>query len=55
MTTEIEKKVEESKDGEPLTFKCKICEKSKPLDEMVVVTKFFPPVVFCRECEKKTR
>ena len=53
MTTEIEKG-EESK-AKKVTFKCKSCEKSKPLDEMVVVTRFFPLVVVCRDCEKKMR
>ncbi len=53
MTTEIEKE-EESK-GKEITFKCKFCERSKPLDEMVVVTRFFPPIVACRDCEKKMR
>ena len=53
MTAAIEK-------GEELkikkvTFKCKFCEKSKPLDEMVVLTRFFPPIVVCRDCEKKMR
>ena len=38
-----------------ITFKCKFCEMSKPLDEMVVITRFFPPVVACRDCEKKMR
>ena len=53
MTTSVEKE-EESKVKEVI-FKCKFCEKSKPLDEMVVLTRFFPPVVACRDCEKKMR
>ncbi len=36
-----------------ITFKCKFCERSKPLDEMVIITRFFPSIVLCRECEKK--
>jgi len=51
MTTEIEKE-EEAKE---ITFKCKFCEGSKPLDEMVVLARFFPPLVACRDCEKKMR
>ncbi|MBI2979886.1 MAG: hypothetical protein HYY41_03560 [Chloroflexi bacterium] len=38
-----------------IVFKCRFCEKSKPLDEMVVITKYFPPVVLCRDCEKKVQ
>ena len=53
MTTELEKG-EEPKAKE-VTFKCKFCERSKPLDEMVVLSRFFPPIVACRDCEKKMR
>ena len=53
MTTEIEKG--EGSKAKEITFKCKLCEKSKPLDEMVVLTRFFPPLVACRDCEKKMR
>lgn len=53
MTTEIEKG-KESKERE-ITFKCKFCERSKSLEEMVVLTRFFPPLVACRDCEKKMR
>jgi len=54
VTAKTEKKNGESKDRE-LTFKCKFCEKSKPINDMIVMTKFFPPVVLCRECERKMR
>ena len=53
MSGEIEKE-EEHKIRE-ITFKCKFCERSKPLDEMVVLTRFFPPIEACRDCEKKMR
>jgi len=36
------------------TFKCRYCGKDKPLDDMKALTRFFPPVVACRECERKT-
>jgi hypothetical protein len=36
-----------------VTFKCKFCGKHKPLAEMRSLTRFFPPLVACRECEKK--
>ena len=48
------KKGEESKAKE-VTFKCRVCEGSKPIDEMVVITRFFPLIVACRDCEKKMR
>ncbi len=51
LATEIEKR-EESK-AKAITFKCKFCERSKALDEMVVLTRFFPLIVACRDCAKK--
>ncbi|MFC1977047.1 hypothetical protein ACFLWS_02110 [Chloroflexota bacterium] len=53
MTTEL-KEGEEAKVKE-VTFKCKFCEKSKPLDEMMLLSRYFPPIVACRDCEKKIR
>jgi len=58
MTTEAGKKDEdksEAKGTQEITFKCKFCERSKPLSEMVVLTRFFPPVVVCRDCEREMR
>ncbi|MFC1928854.1 hypothetical protein ACFLUK_00265 [Chloroflexota bacterium] len=51
MTTETEK--EEESEVKGITFKCKLCEESKPISEMVVITSFFPPVIACQDCEKK--
>jgi hypothetical protein len=34
-------------------FRCKYCGKAKPLDEIMALTRFFPPVVACRDCAKK--
>jgi len=45
----------ESKATKEMTFRCRFCERSKPLGEMVVLTRFFPPLVACRDCEKKMR
>ena len=35
-----------------IIFNCKFCEQSKPLTEMVVLTRFFPPIAVCQDCEK---
>ena len=35
-----------------IVFTCKYCEKAKPLSEMVVVTRFSPPLVACKDCDK---
>ena len=53
MATETEK--EKEAEVEELTFKCKSCGQSKPLDEMMILSRFFPPIVACRDCEKKIR
>jgi transcription elongation factor Elf1 len=53
MTAEKEKK--EAPKTKETTFKCKFCESSKTLDEMVIITRFFPPVAACRDCERKMR
>lgn len=34
------------------TFYCKFCDESKPLSEMTFMTRFFPVLVACRNCEK---
>jgi len=51
MTTETDKEKEPK--VKEITFKCKFCEKSKPLDEMVVLPGYFPPIVACRDCGRK--
>lgn len=48
------KKRDKSKEKE-IIFKCKYCEETKNIDEMVVITRFFPPVIACRDCQKKIR
>ena len=52
MTAEKKKKV--ALKTKEITFNCKFCEQSKPLTEMVVLTRFFPPVVVCKDCEKSS-
>ena len=53
MTAGVEN--EEGAKVEGVNFKCKLCEKLIPLDEMVVLTGYFPPIVACADCEKKMR
>ncbi|MDD4859353.1 MAG: hypothetical protein PHR56_04025 [Dehalococcoidales bacterium] len=38
-----------------LTFKCKVCGKAKNIENMRSVTRFFPPLVVCTECERQVR
>jgi len=56
MATEtLKKESAEEKKAREITFKCKYCGKDKPLDDMRRIDRFFPPLVTCRECEKKLR
>lgn len=36
-------------------FKCRLCEKEKPISEMKTITRYRPVVVVCRDCEKDIR
>ncbi len=40
-------------ESEKTTFKCPFCQEPKPLDEMRMLTRFFPIMLACRDCEKK--
>jgi hypothetical protein len=48
-----EKEQSGSDETKEITFKCKYCGKTRSLDDMRTVTRFFPPVVACRDCAKK--
>ena len=55
MTQTDPKQAPETKEKEAgaVVFRCQRCEKEKPLEEMRTVTRFFPLMVVCRECEKE--
>jgi hypothetical protein len=55
MTAEKLEKKDKEKGKEPkeITFRCQNCEKYKPLEDMRTVTRFFPPMVLCQDCEKE--
>ena len=57
MTTEKAKKENKAKGKETkeITFRCRFRDRFKRFDEMVVITRFFPPLVVCQDCEKKMR
>ena len=38
-----------------ITFRCRRCEKLRPLEDMRSVTRFIPMLVVCRDCEKEIR
>ncbi len=50
-----ESKKPETQESKETTFRCRVCDQPKPVDEMMMVTRFFPPLIVCRKCEKKMR
>jgi len=51
---EVRKKEKaQAKGTKEITFKCRFCGGSKPLDEVIVLSRFFPLLVACRDCEKE--
>jgi len=49
-------KGESGKTGDmKIHFKCRLCEKEKPLEEMRTVTRFVPVLVVCQDCAKTLR
>jgi hypothetical protein len=55
MTTTRPEEDEQLKSGETkeITFKCKICGKTKPLSQLRELRRFFPPIVACSDCDDK--
>jgi hypothetical protein len=44
-----------SKTNSEITFRCQRCQRLEQLEEMRVITRFFPVMVVCRQCEKEMR
>jgi len=44
------KRVDSSQRG--ITFTCNFCSRPKPIEELEVVTRFFPPLPCCKDCWK---
>ena len=43
-------KSEETASG--VTFKCRLCEKQKPISKMKIIKRFRPVIFVCQDCEK---
>ena len=55
-TKEVKKeKKSEAKRTKAITFRCKFCDRYKRIDEMRVLTRYFPLLVACRDCEREMR
>jgi predicted SprT family Zn-dependent metalloprotease len=35
-----------------VTFKCRLCEKQKPISEMKIIKRYRPVIFVCHDCEK---
>jgi hypothetical protein len=56
MATKAKSKVETGKtEAMEITFKCRLCEKDKPLKDMRTVTRFVPVLIVCKDCAKTLR
>ena len=57
MATEESNNEDKTKGKRPktITFKCQSCQGQKSLEDMRVITRFFPLLVVCRDCEKEMR
>jgi hypothetical protein len=50
-STEADRK----KEPREITFRCPSCSKYKPIEGMRIITRFFPTLVVCRQCDKEMR
>ena len=39
----------------PIVFKCKFCGETKPLDDLIVIRRFYPQLTACSECARSKR
>ena len=51
----VEDKSKKKKGPIEITFKCQSCGKSRHLEDMRVISRFYPMLVTCRDCEKEMR
>ncbi len=55
MAGEESKKADKKREPGEITFRCPSCDKYKLVEEMRVITRFFPILVVCQQCEKEMR
>jgi transcription elongation factor Elf1 len=39
----------------PIFFTCKFCGESKPLQDLIVIRRFYPQLTACSECARSKR
>lgn len=55
MATGESKQADKTKTPGKITFRCQVCGQDKLLEEMRLITRFFPVLVLCSDCEKTIR
>jgi hypothetical protein len=56
MAAKAKEKGAAGKSGESgVHFKCRLCEKNKPIEDMRTVTRFVPVLVVCKDCARTLR
>jgi Zn finger protein HypA/HybF involved in hydrogenase expression len=54
MATKTENKEKKSAAAEKeVNFKCHVCGQFKTIQQMRIITRFFPVLIVCPDCEKK--
>jgi hypothetical protein len=51
----MEQKPQRKSAYKEITFRCKVCGNEGRLEDMKTANRFFPPLILCRDCEKKLR
>ncbi len=55
MATKAKEKAEGGKSSEEIKFKCRVCGRERPIQEMRTVPRFIPQIIACEECANKFR
>jgi len=56
MATKAKEKTVSGKSGDAeIQFKCRLCGKEKPIQDMRTVTRFIPPLIVCQDCARTLR
>jgi hypothetical protein len=56
MAEKTTEKGEAGKSGDKeIRFKCRLCQRERPLHEMRTVTRFIPVLIVCQDCARTLR
>ena len=50
MSNATEKQFADSANENTIQFKCKFCQESKPLKDLVIMRQYFPQIAVCKTC-----